>query len=294
MNVLTRMRIGEGLSSGERALADVILASPDVFLAGGSKQLVARAHVSKSTAYRLCEKLGCSGLSELRVRVASELEAYRGEAGAVDVNFPVRAGQGSAEVISGIEADLAQTLAATANVLDPSALDRASELVLSAAHVDILATAGNVAFAQNFRFQMAEIGRAVSAPVDEYEQRLLVASADETHVVVLVSFGGRGFVSRPAACQLAGRGVPVVLIASAEATPLDEFATVKLALSPHEDHAHKVSPFGTGVSLLLVLDALFARCFVEDYDGNLARRFAYYERVVDSGGCGGGRSRAAR
>lgn len=294
MNVLARMRIGEGLSSGERALADVILASPDVFLAGGSKQLVARAHVSKSTAYRLCEKLGCSGLSELRVRVASELEAYRGEAGAVDVNFPVRAGQGSAEVISGIEADLAQTLAATANVLDPSALDRASELVLSAAHVDILATAGNVAFAQNFRFQMAEIGRAVSAPVDEYEQRLLVASADETHVVVLVSFGGRGFVSRPAARQLAGRGVPVVLIASAEATPLDEFATVKLALSPHEDHAHKVSPFGTGVSLLLVLDALFARCFVEDYDGNLARRFAYYERVVDSGGCGGGRSRAAR
>ena len=294
MNVLARMRIGEGLSSGERALADVILASPDVFLAGGSKQLVARAHVSKSTAYRLCEKLGCSGLSELRVRVASELEAYRGEAGAVDVNFPVRAGQGSAEVISGIEADLAQTLAATANVLDPSALDRASELVLSAAHVDILATAGNVAFAQNFRFQMAEIGRAVSAPVDEYEQRLLVASADETHVVVLVSFGGRGFVSRPAARQLAGRGVPVVLIASAEGTPLDEFATVKLALSPHEDHAHKVSPFGTGVSLLLVLDALFARCFVEDYDGNLARRFAYYERVVDSGGCGGGRSRAAR
>lgn len=293
MNVLARMRLGEGLSSGERALADVILASPDAFLAGGSKQLVARAHVSKSTVYRLCEKLGCSGLSELRARVASELEAYRSESPVVDANFPVRAGQTSAEVISGIEGDLAQTLAATANVLDPLALDRAAGLVLSAAHVDILATAGNVAFAQNFRFQMAEIGRVVSAPVDEYEQGLLVASADETHVVILVSFGGRGFVSRPAARQLAGRGVPVVLVASAEATPLDEFAAVKLALSPHEDHARKVSPFGTGVSLLLVLDALFARCFVEDYDANLARRFAYYERIVDSGGCGGSQSRAA-
>ena len=287
MNALARMRLGEGFSAGERALADVILAGPEALLSDGSKQLAARAHVSKSTVYRLCEKLGCSGLSELRVRVASELEAYRSESPAVDANFPVRAGQTSAEVISGIEKDLAQTLAATANVLDPTALDRAAELVRSASHVDILATAGNVAFAQNFRFQMAEIGHVVSAPVDEYEQRLLVASADEGHVVILVSFGGRGFVSRPAARQLARRGVPLVLVASAEATPLDEFATVKLALSPHEDHARKVSPFGTGVSLLFVLDALFARCFVDDYDDNLARRFTYYERLVDSGGCSG-------
>ena len=64
-------------------------------------------------------------------------------------------------------------------------------------------------------------------------------------------------------------------------------ATVKLALSPQKDHARKVSPFGTGLSLLFVLDALFARCFVEDYDANLARRFAYYDRIVGMGGCGG-------
>ena len=174
------------------------------------------------------------------------------------------------------------------NVLDPTALDRAAELVRSASHVDILATAGNVAFAQNFRFQMAEVGRTVSVPVDEYEQRLAAASAGEKDVVVLVSFGGRGFVSRPAARELAARGVPVVLVASAAPTPLDEFATVKLALSPVEDHAHKVSPFGTGLSLLFVLDALFARCFVEDFDASLARRLGYYDRIVAMGGCSGG------
>ena len=46
MNVLTRLRMGEGFSDGERALADVILADPEAFLADGSKQLVSRAHVS--------------------------------------------------------------------------------------------------------------------------------------------------------------------------------------------------------------------------------------------------------
>ena len=173
-------------------------------------------------------------------------------------------------------------------MLDPAALDRAAELVRGAERVTVLATAGNVAFAQNFRFQMAEVGRAVSVPVDEYEQRLAAASAGEKDVVILVSFGGRGFVSRPAARELAGRGVPVVLVASADSTPLDELATVKLALSPAEDHARKVSPFGTGLSLLFVLDALFARCFAEDFDAGLARRLGYYDRIVAMGGCSGG------
>lgn len=137
-----------GFSDGERALADAILADPEAFLDNGSKQLTARAHVSKSTVYRLCEKLDCPGLADLRVRVASALADFRRESAGVDVNFPVRAGQNGAQVIEAIQTDLAQTLASTANVLDPAALDRAAELVRGAERVKVLATAGNVAFAQ--------------------------------------------------------------------------------------------------------------------------------------------------
>ena len=35
-------------------------------------------------------------------------------------------------------------------------------------------------------------------------------------------------------------------------------------------------------------DALFARCFVEDFDASLARRLGYYDRIVAMGGCSGG------
>lgn len=63
MNVLTRIRMGEGLSDGERALAQALLADPERALGESVKQLARRAHVSQATVYRLCEKLGCSGLS---------------------------------------------------------------------------------------------------------------------------------------------------------------------------------------------------------------------------------------
>lgn len=287
MNVLSRMRLAADLTEAERSLAAVVLADPERFLAEGAKQLARRALVSQATLYRLCEKLGCAGLAELKVQVSGSLEAWRREEAGVDADFPVVPGQGAAEVVASLERDLTQTLAATANVLDPVALERAAKLVCAAANIDVFATAGNAAFAQNFRFQMAEVGRAVNVPTDEYEQRLLAASADGTHVAVVVSFGGRGFLARPIARSLASRGVPVVLVASAEPTPLDGYATVKLALSPQEDHCRKVSSFGTAVSLLLVLDALFACCFEADYGGNLARKLAFYEELVAMGGCGG-------
>lgn len=133
MNVLTRLRLErDGLTESERSLADVILAGPERCLGEGAKQLARRASVSQATVYRLCEKLGCSGLADLRVRLARALEAYRHEDAGVDVNFPVRAGQDGRAVVDGLARDLAQTLAATANVLDAVALDRAAEIVLGA------------------------------------------------------------------------------------------------------------------------------------------------------------------
>ena len=112
MNVLTRMRLEETLSEGERSLAEVLLADPELALGESAKQLARRAHVSQATVYRLCEKLGCGGLADLKVRIAAALPAFRGENAGVDVNFPVRAGQGGRQVVAGIERDLAQTLAA--------------------------------------------------------------------------------------------------------------------------------------------------------------------------------------
>lgn len=63
MNVLTRIRMGEGLSDGERALAQALLADPERALGESAKQLARRAHVSQATVYRLCEKLGALGPS---------------------------------------------------------------------------------------------------------------------------------------------------------------------------------------------------------------------------------------
>lgn len=155
MNMLTRLKNETDLTEAEQALAGVILASPDLFLAQNGKQLAARAAVSQATVYRLCEKLGCSGLADLKVQVSGALEGFRNEKGSVDVNFPVLPSQEPPEVMANLAEDYRQTIAATRNALDPTELKHAAELVAGAKRVTLYASAGNAGFAQNFKFQMA-------------------------------------------------------------------------------------------------------------------------------------------
>lgn len=283
MNILTRLESERALTDAERVLADAILRDPERFLSENGKQVASRAAVSQATLYRLCEKLGCSGLADFKVQVAAALDDYRNAEGSVDVDFPVLPDQKAPEVMGNLAEDYRQTVAATRNVLDPAALAQAAALVAEASCVDVYATAGNSFFAQNFRFQMAEIGRKVNVPVDEYEQRLTATSSDPGHVAIVVSFGGRGLLARPIAQELERRGTPVILVCSADPTPLDGYASCRLAMSPHENHYRKVSSFATRLSLLYVLDALFACVFETDYEGNLERKVAYYEGIARMG-----------
>ena len=59
----------------------------------------------------------------------------------------------------------------------------------------VYTSAGNVNFALNFQFQMQEIGRIVNVPIDEYQQRLIASSSNSDHLVIFISFDGRGLLA---------------------------------------------------------------------------------------------------
>lgn len=280
MNILKQMQLAQGLTVQEQAVAATILDDPERFLREGGKQLASRSYVSQATIYRLCSKLGCSGLSELKTRVSGALGTYRRENGSFDFNFPIKPNQSCAEVVRNMAEDYDQTLAATRNLLDVAELERCVEALRGAHVIDVYTSAGNVFFAANFRFQMREIGITVNVPVEEYEQRLTAASSDELHLAMIISFGGRGMLAGRLARLLHEKGVPILLIASADPTPIDDLATYRLRLCAQENHYHKVSSFATRLSLLHVLDVLYACYFEADYARLFARKMSYYQGIL--------------
>lgn len=280
MNIFIQLQNKQLLSHNEQIIAKYILKHPHEVLNMNSSQLAKACFVSTATIYRLCDKLNLSGFSELKVKISSSLQNYLKSDDDFDFNFPVKEYQTHYEIIGKIQEDYNQTLILTAHLFDLDQIRYVVHALKKAKVIDIYTSAGNVFFAENFKFQMQEIGVPVNVPIEEYQQRLLAASSDNSHIAIIISFEGRGVLAGVLPQILQENKTPIILISS----PTYQIKNIKpdyqLYLSPKENHYKKISSFSTRLSLLYVLDVIYASYFELDYKENIEKKLKYYEKIA--------------
>lgn len=281
MNLFINLKENKDLSKNERILADYILKHPEDVLKMSSKDLGKECFVSTATVYRLCDKLGLSGFSDLKIKITSSLDDYRKSNEDFNFDFPVNQFQTHYEIIQKIKEDYEQTLNLTANLFSLDQLRLIASAMEKAQIIDVYTSAGNINFALNFQFQMQEIGIQVNVPVDEYQQRLIAASSNENHLAIIITFGGRGILSDILPRILHKVKTPIVLISSYDYTFKDLDPDYQLYISPYENHYKKISSFSTRLSILYILDVLYTCYFKLDYQENIEKKLAYYNNIVE-------------
>ena len=281
MNLFINLKENKDLSKNERVLADYILKHPEDVLKMSSKDLGKECFVSTATVYRLCDKLGLSGFSDLKIKITSSLDDYRKSNENFNFDFPVNQFQTHYEIIQKIKEDYEQTLNLTANLFSLDQLRLIASAMKKAQIIDVYTSAGNINFALNFQFQMQEIGKQVNVPIDEYQQRLIAASCDENHLAIIITFGGRGILSDILPRILHKVKTPIVLISSYDYTFEDLDPDYQLYISPYENHYKKISSFSTRLSILYILDVLYTCYFKLDYQENIEKKLAYYNNIVE-------------
>ena len=244
-----------------------------------TKQISQECYVSTSSIYRLCEKLNLSGLSELKVKISGSIEAYLKEGDQFDFNFPIQQNQTHFEIIGKLKEDYEQTIMSTFELFQLDQLKHCVNAMKKAKHIDVYTSAGNIPFALNFQFQMQEIGIQVNVPIEDYQQRLVAASSDETHFAIFISFGGRGNLAPILPSMLKKNKTPLLLISSTEYIQENMHVDYHLYMSSHEDHYHKISSYSTRLSLLYILDVLYTCYFELDYEKNLQNKLEYYHLI---------------
>lgn len=281
MNLFINLKENKDLSKNERILADYILKHPEDVLKMSSKDLGEVCFVSTATVYRLCDKLGLSGFSDLKIKITSSLDDYRKSNEDFNFDFPVNQFQTHYEIIQKIKEDYEQTLNLTANLFSLDQLRLIASAMEKAQIIDVYTSAGNINFALNFQFQMQEIGIQVNVPVDEYQQRLIAASSNENHLAIIITFGGRGILSDILPRILHKVKTPIVLISSYDYTFKDFDPDYQLYISSYENHYKKISSFSTRLSILYILDVLYTCYFKLDYQENIEKKLAYYNNIVE-------------
>ncbi len=271
----------EKLSGSEEALRDLILKDPLAFSGMRTDEIIKASHTSRATIYRLCEKLDVDGISGLKLRIGTDYDAWNETNRAFDFDYPVKKGMSVQTISANLETDYNQTVLSTKNLLDTVSLRRAAIGMEKASAIDIYTSAGNIYFAENFAFQMKEIGVDVNVPKELYLQTLTAASSDSKRFAIVISFGGRNWQIEKVCRTLKDNGTPILLVCSPQATKLFAYSDMRLYFSSHEDHYKKISSFSTRLSLLYILDILYTCFFDLHYDENIEKKNGYYHKLSE-------------
>ena len=231
------------LSNYEQIIAKYILQHPQQVLSMNSKELSMKCAVSQATVYRLCDKLGISGFSELKIKISAYMDDYLKNNQEFDFDFPIKQFQTHYEIIGKIKEDYQKTINITADMFNLDELRLVITEMKKAKQVDIYTSAGNIYFALNFKFQMQEIGVNVNVPIDEYQQRLLAASGDNNHYASIISFQGRGILSNILPKILKEKQTKMLLISAYGYNFKNFDPDYHLFINNHENHYKKYLHF---------------------------------------------------
>ncbi|MGM0213897.1 MurR/RpiR family transcriptional regulator [Enterococcus sp. AZ109] len=278
MSFFTRITELKDLTTNEKALADYISANPKKTLSYKPKELAAAAFVSVATVYRLINKLDLNGMGEMKLELASTLrdtESFE----EIDYDYPILESDTPFQITESLGRTYQHTIDETLRFSDPDILATVSQVLLKAKTIDIYAASANLFFAQNFKFQMQEIGILVNVPEEDYIQRLSAANSTQDHAAIVVSYGGRGQTLNAVVKILYENQVPIILITSTQDNPLAKHATYKLFMASIENHYDKVSSFSTRMSLLMLFDTLYAVYFNHNYEKNIDFKLKNYQKM---------------
>lgn len=242
-------RVRSELSPAELRVAEHVLAHPRAVVNDPIIEIARAADVSQPTVIRFCRSLGCEGLSDFKLRLASGLT------GTVPVTHIQVTNEDSAlELGAKVLGNTASSILQVRNQLNREMIEKAIDLINQANRVEFYAIGHYGVVAQDAQYKFLRLGVPSAAHTDSRLQLLAASVLKAQDVVVISSSSGRVPELLEVADQARERGAKVIAIAASH-SPLVRKADVALIV----DHVEDISthlPMVSRILHLLVIDML--------------------------------------
>lgn len=250
LSVLAQIRRGlEGLSRAERKVAEHVLAHPRQILNDPIADIAQAAQVSQPTVIRFCRSLGCEGLSDFKLRLASSLT------GTVPVTHTqVTAEDSMAELGGKVMGNTAAAILQVRNHLNRDSIDRAIDLISSSPRLSVHATGYMGVVAQDAQFKFLRLGLSCNAYTDPRLHQLATGVLQAQDVVLVISSSGRTGELLDVVDAAQARGAHVIAVTVGQ-SPLARRADVVL-LAEHSEDLETHVPMVSRILMLLFVDIL--------------------------------------
>ena len=248
--ILTQIRRSRAeLSPAEQRVADLVLSKPRSVLSDPIHDIALAAQVSQPTVIRFCRSVGCKGLSDFKLRLASGLS----------MSVPITHSQvthddSMLELGAKVLGNTANAILQLRNELQRDSIDRAIGLVAEAQRVELFALGNYAAVAQDAQTKFLRLGLPCGAHTEPHLQDLTAATIQPGTVAIIISSGGKLPELMALQETIQQRGASLIAI-TANQSPLARKADVAL-VAEHNEHAATHLPMVSRVLHLLLIDIL--------------------------------------
>ena len=237
------------LSPAELRVAEHVLAHPRALLNQPIVEIAKAAKVSQPTVIRFCRSLGCEGLSDFKLRLASGLT------GTVPItHVQVTDDDSMVELGAKVLGNTASAILQARSQLNREMIDRTIDLLVQASRVEFYTSGQYGGVAMDAQFKFLRFGIPSAAYTDPRLQTLAAGVLKAGDVAVVISSGGRLPDLLEVADIARARGAKVVAITASQ-SPLARKADTVLAVDHVEDASTQV-PMISRILQLLVIDIL--------------------------------------
>jgi RpiR family carbohydrate utilization transcriptional regulator len=208
------------------------------------------AGVSLPTVNRFCKKLGFDGYPSFKIQIAQEITNTN------DLLDRFNVDKDTPEVVKRVMTDIQSTIVNVGQNLNPQAIDKATDLLVSAQSISFFGLGGSGPVALDAQHKFFRFGVPVVAHTDYINQRMIASMMKEGDLLVLISFTGRTTEIVETAKVAKKNGVKTIALTS-EDSPLAKLSNVVLHIHTHlENNLH--IPMTSRLAHLAIIDILSA------------------------------------
>lgn len=260
-------RVLANLSPAEQRVANHVLAHPRSTVNDPIAQIARAAEVSQPTVIRFCRSLGCEGLSDFKLRLASGLT------GTMPITHTHVTGEDTMlELGVKVLGNSASAILQFRDHLNRESIDRAVQLIGAAQRVEFYAVGHYSVVADDAQLKFLRMGVASAAYTSHRLQMLAANLLGPEAVAVVISSSGRIGELLAVVEKAHERGATVIAITASQ-SPLARKADLTLSVDHVEDVATQV-PMISRILHLLMIDILVV--------GLSLRRGAHGPPMLDS------------
>ena len=277
MSLIRDLKEAVSLTPRESDIRDYFLSHPEHIAELSCRDVGEATYTSASSVTRFCQKFGCEGYPDFKVRFLSDVKSGQILDDPSLVQLSDR--ENMATLLEKVSEVQTQALEATRKALSLSQLLRIQRLLLEHPYIDFYAYDTNIHLARYASSQFFHAGKIAAVYSETDIQVLNTLIAPEGHLAILISHTGENFKLIELARLLRRNGTKTIIITSGKETTLgkmaDEFLYAPRPSTIGEVETDKLSipTFFTATKYLL--DLMFSIAFSAQYTKNMSLNHRY-------------------